>query len=52
MSSLPPIVYESWFIRVGITVIVAFSILVIIAFRPIRARFYETFSYTHFFMVL
>ncbi|RPD78371.1 hypothetical protein L226DRAFT_531717 [Lentinus tigrinus ALCF2SS1-7] len=52
MYFLPPIVYESWFIRVGITAIVAVSILLVISVRPIRARFYETFFYTHVSMVL
>ena len=52
MSSLPPIVYESWFIRLGLTVLVAFTILNIVAFRPLRARLYELFFFSHFALVL
>ncbi|KAI0743893.1 iron reductase [Daedaleopsis nitida] len=49
---LPPVFYETWFIRVGLTALVAFTLLVIVAFRPIRARFYEFFFFTHFALVL
>ena len=50
--SLPPAVYESWFIRLGLTVLVAFTILNIVAFRPLRARLYELFFFSHFLLVL
>jgi hypothetical protein len=42
---------EAW-LRLGITAMVAFSILVIVSLRPIRTEAYEVFFYTHFFAVL
>ncbi|KAG2138460.1 ferric reductase NAD binding domain-containing protein [Suillus clintonianus] len=38
---------EDW-LRVGITAMVAFSILIIVSLRPIRTEVYEIFFYTHF----
>ncbi|TFK94331.1 hypothetical protein K466DRAFT_476640 [Polyporus arcularius HHB13444] len=49
---LPPTAFDSWFIQVGLAAIGGFSLLFFVAFRPFRARFYEVFFYTHFFMVL
>ncbi|RPD56511.1 hypothetical protein L226DRAFT_456483 [Lentinus tigrinus ALCF2SS1-7] len=47
-----PTVWEEWFVRVGLTALIAFSILVLVSLRPIRARMYELFYFTHFLMVL
>lgn len=44
--------FDTWFIRVGLTTLVAFTIVGIAAFRPLRARFYEFFFFTHLSMVL
>ncbi|KAG1779947.1 ferric reductase NAD binding domain-containing protein [Suillus placidus] len=42
---------EDW-LRVGITAMVAFSILIIVSLRPIRNDVYEVFFYVHFLSVL
>jgi predicted ferric reductase len=42
---------EDW-LRVGITAMVAFSILIIVSLRPIRSDVYEVFFYVHFLGVL
>ncbi|KAG2034819.1 ferric reductase NAD binding domain-containing protein [Suillus americanus] len=42
---------EDW-IRVGITAMVAFSILIIVSLRPVRNDVYEVFFYVHFLGVL
>jgi predicted ferric reductase len=42
---------EDW-LRVGITAMVAFSILIIVSLRPIRSDIYEVFFYVHFLGVL
>ncbi|RPD78372.1 hypothetical protein L226DRAFT_481122 [Lentinus tigrinus ALCF2SS1-7] len=52
LAFLPPAAFDSWFIQVGLAAIGGFSVLFLVAFRPFRARFYEMFFYTHFFMVL
>ncbi|KAI0675094.1 iron reductase [Trametes maxima] len=52
ISLLPVANYQTIFIRVGLMAIIAYTILVIVAYRSIRARFYELFFFTHFAMVL
>ncbi|KAI0717230.1 ferric reductase NAD binding domain-containing protein [Cerioporus squamosus] len=52
LAFLPQAAFDSWFIQVGLAAISGVSLLFFVAFRPFRARFYETFFYTHFFMVL
>ncbi|KAG1731763.1 ferric reductase NAD binding domain-containing protein [Suillus lakei] len=42
---------EEW-LRVGITAMVAFSILIIVSLRPVRTDVYEVFFYIHFLGVL
>ncbi|KAG1725634.1 ferric reductase NAD binding domain-containing protein [Suillus paluster] len=42
---------EAW-LRLGMTAMTAFSILIIVSLRPIRTGAYEVFFYTHFFGVL
>ncbi|EJF65061.1 hypothetical protein DICSQDRAFT_177735 [Dichomitus squalens LYAD-421 SS1] len=42
----------SMFIRIGLTAIVAYTIVLLLAFRPIRARFYELFFFAHFSLIL
>ncbi|EPQ59825.1 hypothetical protein GLOTRDRAFT_71520 [Gloeophyllum trabeum ATCC 11539] len=46
---------EDWptaWLRVGLMAVVAFCVLIIISLRPIRARAYEFFFYTHLVLVL
>ncbi|KAH9896466.1 iron reductase [Cubamyces lactineus] len=52
IAHLVPASYDEWFIRVGLTALVAFSILILVSLRPIRAQVYETFYFTHFLTVL
>ncbi|KZT06684.1 iron reductase [Laetiporus sulphureus 93-53] len=40
-----------WFVPLGLTCIVAFTILCVMSLRPIRERAYELFFITHFLMV-
>ncbi|RDX49457.1 hypothetical protein OH76DRAFT_1350857 [Lentinus brumalis] len=47
-----PAVWEEWFVRVGLTALTAFTILILVSLRPIRAQVYELFYFTHFIMVL
>ncbi|OJT05986.1 Ferric/cupric reductase transmembrane component 2 [Trametes pubescens] len=41
-----------WFIRIGLTALVALTVLILVSLRPIRAQVYEVFYFTHFLMVL
>ncbi|TBU43175.1 ferric reductase NAD binding domain-containing protein [Dichomitus squalens] len=52
LSHSVPEEFDEWFIRIGLTAIIAFSILILVSLRPIRAEAYEVFYFTHFFMVL
>ena len=45
-------VWDEVFIRVGLMAVIAFTILIVVSLRPIRARTYEVFYFTHFLMVL
>ncbi|KAI8973097.1 iron reductase [Trametes punicea] len=49
---LVPSMYVNWFFPLGVTAMSAFSILVIVSLRPIRARAYELFYYVHVVAVL
>ncbi|KAF9016423.1 hypothetical protein BDZ89DRAFT_1075648 [Hymenopellis radicata] len=40
------------FLQLGLMALVAFSVLIVISLRPIRARAYELFFYSHFVLVL
>ncbi|KAG1870853.1 FAD-binding domain-containing protein [Suillus subluteus] len=42
---------EDW-LRLGITAMVAFSILILVSLRPVRSDVYEVFFYVHFLGVL
>ncbi|KAI0367300.1 iron reductase [Pilatotrama ljubarskyi] len=44
--------YDEWFIRVGLTALVAFTILILVSLRPIRSQVYEIYYFTHFLTVL
>ncbi|OCH91755.1 iron reductase [Obba rivulosa] len=44
--------FNEWFARAGLIGTIAFSVLIIVSLRPIRARAYELFFFTHFMMVL
>ncbi|EIW62961.1 uncharacterized protein TRAVEDRAFT_113854 [Trametes versicolor FP-101664 SS1] len=43
---------KTTYIQVALAAIIAFTILVIVAHRSIRARYYEFFFFTHFAMVM
>ncbi|KAI0635358.1 iron reductase [Trametes polyzona] len=43
--------YDEWFVRVGLTALIALTILFVVSLRPIRAQAYEVFYFTHFLMV-
>ncbi|KAI0828500.1 iron reductase [Trametes gibbosa] len=49
---LVPVAYDEWFTRIGLTALIAFTILIVVSLRPIRARAYELFYFTHFLMIL
>ncbi|KAJ3014290.1 hypothetical protein NUW54_g1341 [Trametes sanguinea] len=49
---LVPASYDEWFVRVGLTSLIAFTILLLVSLRPIRAQIYEVFYFVHFFTVL
>ncbi|KAI9057704.1 iron reductase [Trametes sanguinea] len=49
---LVPASYDEWFVRVGLTALIAFTILILVSLRPIRAHVYEVFYFVHFFSVL
>ena len=51
-QSLLPAVFRTRFIQLGLAALIGFSIVIIFAFRPIRARFYELFFYAHFSLIL
>ncbi|KZT06675.1 iron reductase [Laetiporus sulphureus 93-53] len=40
-----------WFLPIGMTAMVAFSILIVFSIRPVRDKAYEFFFITHFLMV-
>ncbi|KAI0644003.1 iron reductase [Trametes meyenii] len=44
--------YVAWFVPIGIIAMGAFTVLLFVSLRPIRARFYELFYYTHVLSVL
>ncbi|KAI0329233.1 iron reductase [Cubamyces sp. BRFM 1775] len=44
--------FQSLFLRLGLIAIVAFTMLIIVSYRSIRARFYELFFFSHFALVL
>ncbi|KAI8973096.1 iron reductase [Trametes punicea] len=52
IAHLVPAAYDEWFIRVGLTTMTAFTILILVSLRPIRARVYEIFYFVHFLTVL
>ncbi|KAI0354098.1 hypothetical protein OH77DRAFT_1522024 [Trametes cingulata] len=47
-----PAAYDEPFVRMGLTAMVAFSVLVLVSLRPVRAQAYELFYFTHFATVL
>lgn len=47
-----PTIWQVWYIRVGLTALVAATLLLIVSLRPIRARAYEVFYFAHFLLVL
>ncbi|KAI0777446.1 iron reductase [Trametes elegans] len=49
---LTPQAYDEWFIRVGLTALIAFTLLILVSLRPVRAQLYEIFYFTHFLTVL
>ncbi|EMD32363.1 hypothetical protein CERSUDRAFT_118730 [Gelatoporia subvermispora B] len=44
--------FGEWWARAGLAGMIAFSVLILVSLRPIRARAYELFFFTHFMMVL
>ncbi|OSC98884.1 iron reductase [Trametes coccinea BRFM310] len=52
IANLDPSQYVNWFVPLGITAMSAFSLLLIVSLRPIRARAYELFYYIHVLTVL
>ncbi|KAI0644002.1 iron reductase [Trametes meyenii] len=52
IAHLPSPAYEEWFIRVGLLALVAFTLLILVSLRPVRAEVYEIFYFTHFLTVL
>ncbi|KAI0371024.1 hypothetical protein BV20DRAFT_1112735 [Pilatotrama ljubarskyi] len=50
--TLPPEAYQTTYIRLGLTAVIAYTVLMVVAHRSIRARLYELFFFTHFSMVL
>ena len=44
--------YAENYVRIGLLSMVAFTILIVVSLRPIRARNYEIFYFTHFSMLL
>lgn len=42
---------DAW-LRVGLVAAVGFTILCLVSLRPVRAKRYEFFFYTHFLLVL
>ena len=52
LLSLASKTLERGYIRNGILSMVAFSLLFFVSLRPVRARAYEVFYFTHFSMVL
>ncbi|KAH9855455.1 iron reductase [Lenzites betulinus] len=52
IAHLVPVAYDQWFIRIGLTALIALTILILVSLRPVRAQMYELFYFTHFLMVL
>ncbi|OSC98885.1 iron reductase [Trametes coccinea BRFM310] len=51
-GTLVPASYDEWFIRIGLTALITFTILILVSLRPIRAQVYEVFYFVHFLSVL
>ncbi|KAI0356289.1 hypothetical protein OH77DRAFT_1401246 [Trametes cingulata] len=49
---LTPESYQATYIRLGLTAVVAYTVLMVIAHRSIRSRLYELFFFSHFALVL
>ncbi|CDO76208.1 hypothetical protein BN946_scf184819.g8 [Trametes cinnabarina] len=52
ISSLVPAAYDEWFVRLGLTTLIAFTVLILVSLRPVRAQAYEVFYFVHSLTVL
>ncbi|KAH9895032.1 ferric reductase NAD binding domain-containing protein [Cubamyces lactineus] len=52
IATTPSESFQSLFLRLGLMAITAFTVLIIVSYRSIRARFYELFFFSHFALVL